>query len=96
MSDEELTEKINAVKSYEPMLRHFRFAHLRSERMKAMSRGFAETALMIAYSVPGSAERTVALRKLVESKDAAVRCVVDVEDAEREREELFKAAGVER
>lgn len=83
MSDEELTKAITEERAREPMLRHFRFAHLRSEKMRSMSRVFTESALAIVRTVPGSAERTVALRKLVESKDCAVRCVIDVEDAEK-------------
>ncbi len=82
-----LTNRIIEGKKSEPMLRHFRFAHLRSERMRVMSMGFAVAALNITENVPGSAERTVALRKLVEAKDCAVRCVIDVEDAQREAEE---------
>lgn len=83
-----LTKRITEGKKAEPMLRHFRFAHLRSERMRVMSMGFAVAALNITENVPGSAERTVALRKLVEAKDCAVRCVIDVEDAEREAAEV--------
>jgi hypothetical protein len=86
--DETLTAEIAEWRKGEAMLRHFRFAHLRSERMKNMSRGFAKLALAIVQSVPASAERTATLRKLTEAKDCAVRCVIDVEDAEREAAEV--------
>lgn len=86
-ADEALTKRIlfhmdrpDALDLRERMMRHFRFAHLRSERMRAMSRGFAILALQVVEGVPGSAERTVALRKLVEAKDCAVRCVIDWEE----------------
>lgn len=64
----------------EPMLRHFRFAHLRSEDMKSISRGFAMLALQLVERLPASPERTVALRKMVEAKDCAVRAMMDVEE----------------
>jgi hypothetical protein len=83
-----ITKRITEGRKTEPMLRHFRFAHLRSERMRVMSMGFAIAALNITENVPASAERTAALRKLTEAKDCAVRCVIDVEDAEREAAEV--------
>lgn len=56
----------------EPMLRWFEYAHLPAH-LRAVSECFADLATNIVMSVPASAERTVALRKLLESKDAAVR-----------------------
>ena len=56
----------------EPMLRWFAYAHL-PERLQAVSKPYGELAEHIVATVAGSAERTVALRKLLESKDAAVR-----------------------
>jgi len=61
----------------EPMLRWFRYEHLSEGPMRAMSAQFAGLAWAVCDRVPGSAERTVALRKLLEAKDAAVRAVVD-------------------
>lgn len=61
----------------EPMLRFFRYEHLSEGPMRAMSAQFAGLAWAVCDRVPGSAERTVTLRKLLEAKDAAVRCVVD-------------------
>ncbi len=54
------------------VFRHFAYAHL-SERLQAVSKRFYELAEFIVLSVPRSAERTVALRKILEGKDAAVR-----------------------
>ena len=56
----------------ERMLRWFRWEHL-PPALQAVSRPFGELAATIAGTIPASAERTVALRKLLEAKDAAVR-----------------------
>jgi hypothetical protein len=56
----------------EPMLRWFEYKHL-SDRLQLISKPFHGMASLIVDAVPPSAERTVALRKLLESKDAAVR-----------------------
>lgn len=62
----------------EPMLRFFTYEHLRDERLRETSKLFAELASQLCSDLPRSPERTVALRKLLESKDAAVRAAVDV------------------
>lgn len=56
----------------EPILQFFAFAHL-PEHLQAISRPFGEIANNIVATLPRNPERTVALRKLLESKDAAVR-----------------------
>lgn len=56
----------------EPMLRWFAYAHL-PEKLQAVSRIYHDAAHATVAAVPASAERTVALRKLLEAKDAAVR-----------------------
>ncbi len=53
------------------VLRHFRFNHL-PEPLQEASRPFAALAVSVADSCSGP-EATVALRKLLEAKDAAVR-----------------------
>lgn len=54
------------------ILQFFRFEHL-PEHVRQVSKPFAELAESIVNSLPRNPERTVALRKLLESKDAAVR-----------------------
>lgn len=56
------------------VLRLFRYDHL-PERFQSSSKPFALRALRIveAASTEGGAEATIALRKLLEAKDAAVR-----------------------
>lgn len=57
--------------SGEHIAQFFKFGHLR-EDSRRVSKTFAEQALRI-LKLPRNPERTVALRKLLESKDAAVR-----------------------
>lgn len=59
----------------DPILRYFHFAHLPAT-LQAASRPFCELASHIITTLPRNAERTVALRKLLEAKDAAVRANV--------------------
>ena len=59
----------------DPILRYFHYAHL-PEALHAASKPFCDLAEMIVTTLPRNAERTVALRKLLEAKDAAVRANV--------------------
>jgi hypothetical protein len=56
----------------ETILKYFRFDHLQGG-LREISRQFAQMAATIVLMCPRSPERTVALRKLLEGKDAAVR-----------------------
>lgn len=56
----------------EPLLQFFEFAHLRGD-LQEVSRPFGELAKRIVEGLPRNPERTVALRKLLEAKDCAVR-----------------------
>ena len=59
----------------EPIMQFFAYAHL-PERLQAVSRPFGELAEQIVATLPRNPERTVALRKLLEAKDAAVRALI--------------------
>jgi hypothetical protein len=59
----------------EPILQFFGFSHL-PPAMQEVSRPFCELAVRIVTDLPRNPERTVALRKLLEAKDAAVRAVI--------------------
>jgi hypothetical protein len=59
----------------EHILQFFAFAHL-PPHLQNVSRPFGEMAQQIVDTLPRNPERTVALRKLLEAKDAAVRAVV--------------------
>lgn len=55
-----------------PILKYFTYSHL-PDSLQAVSAPFCELALNLANSYPPSPELSVALRKLLEAKDAAVR-----------------------
>jgi len=55
----------------EPILRFFAYSHL-PPHLQTWSKLFADLAVEL-MQLPRSAERAVALRKLLEGKDAAVR-----------------------
>ena len=59
----------------DPILRYFHYSHLPSA-LQASSKPFCDLAMHIITTVPRNAERTVALRKLLEAKDAGVRANV--------------------
>lgn len=58
------------------LLRYFQYEHLRTD-LQAVSRLFHGFAHAIDDAVPDGPEKTVALRKLLEAKDAAVRAALD-------------------
>lgn len=65
----------NSEEPKEPIMKFFNFSHLQGD-VQEISRPFKEVARHI-KKLPRCAERTVALRKLLESKDAAVRAYLD-------------------
>ncbi len=61
----------------EPLLQFFSFAHL-PPHLQKVSEPFHKLASDIVQNTPRNPERTVALRKLLEAKDAAIRAVLYV------------------
>lgn len=59
----------------EPILQFFSYSHLRPP-LQEHSKPFADLAHRIVDALPRNPERTVALRKLLEAKDAAVRAAL--------------------
>lgn len=59
----------------DPIMQFFAFAHL-PPHLQAVSQPFGEMAARIVETLPRNPERTVALRKLLEAKDAAVRALL--------------------
>ena len=57
------------------ILRFFHYAHL-PEVLRVRSKPFCDLARMIIETTPRNPERTAALRKLLEAKDAAVRAAL--------------------
>lgn len=64
----------NGEKPTEPILQYFKFAHL-PPHLQAASKPFCDVADHV-MTLPRSPERSVALRKLLEAKDAAVRAAL--------------------
>ena len=56
----------------EHILQFFSYAHLEEEK-RTVSKPFGDLAQLIVQMLPRNPERTVALRTLLEAKDAAVR-----------------------
>jgi hypothetical protein len=61
-----------AAMSEDPLLQFFQYRHLPSE-LQSFSAPFSDMADWIVKMLPRNPERTVALRKLLEAKDCAVR-----------------------
>lgn len=59
----------------EPMLQFFQYAHL-PDHLRAVSAPFWNLAQHVVDNLPRNPERTVALRKLLEAKDCAVRATL--------------------
>ncbi len=59
----------------EPILQFFEFSHLPAH-LGAVSQPFHVLAYQMVAGLPRNPERTVALRKLLEAKDAAVRAAL--------------------
>lgn len=60
----------------ERMLRWFQYEHLKPE-MQAVSKPFSDLAHQLVLNLAAGPERTVTLRKLLESKDCAVRAYLE-------------------
>lgn len=61
----------------EPILQFFAYKHLPTH-LQNVSMPFHDLANHVVTALPRNAERTVALRKLLEAKDAAVRAAIYV------------------
>ena len=59
----------------EPLLQFFDYEHL-PPHLQVASKPFGDLARQIAVTLPRNPERTVALRKLLEAKDCAVRSLL--------------------
>lgn len=57
------------------LMQFFAYAHL-PEHLQAVSKPFGELAEQVHATLPRNPERTVALRKLLEAKDCAVRALL--------------------
>lgn len=71
MTDDQTSEKWLP----ERMMKWFAYEHL-PEALRVVNKRFHDLALEISLSIGPGPERTVALRKLLEAKDAAVRATL--------------------
>lgn len=62
----------------ERLLNYFEYSHLQREDLRHTSKLFHDLAVQLCSELPQSPERTVALRKLLEAKDCAVRAALDL------------------
>lgn len=67
--------------SKNPIVRWFEYSHLPNQQMKEMSRQFSLLAMYVENNVKDGPEKSTALRKLLEGKDAAVRAVKETQDS---------------
>jgi ferritin-like protein len=73
MTDSNKTDE-QAKVQIDPMMQFFEFGHL-PPHLQAISSWFFDAACKV-QTLPRNAERTVALRKLLEAKDCAVRAAL--------------------
>lgn len=74
---EQVREKLQQgpASTQEHILQFFSYSHL-PEALAVVSRPFCDLATGMVNVLPRNPERTVALRKLLEAKDAAVRALI--------------------
>lgn len=61
-----------------PLMRYFAFQHLPEGHLRDTSMRFSNLACDLDAELPNGSEKTTALRKLLEAKDAAVRAALDL------------------
>ena len=62
------------------ILRYFTYDHLTHPVLRDTSKLFHDLAGTLDAQLPDGPEKSVALRKILESKDAAVRSALDIEE----------------
>lgn len=69
----------------ERFLKFFKYEHLADEELKAASKPFCEIARQVAATLPVNAESTVAMRHLLDAKDAAVRSIIEDRESKAQK-----------
>ena len=75
IKDEDTVGEMAELQPINPIMKFFAYGHL-PENLKAVSKPYSDMAEHLDGVLPDSAEKSVALRKLLESKDAAVRAAL--------------------
>lgn len=65
----------------DPIMQYFSYEHL-PERLQTISKPFCDMATWMVATIPQNPERSVALRKVMEAKDAAVRAYLTPQPAQ--------------
>ena len=68
------------------MMKWLSYAQL-PQHLQVVSKPYWDLGILICNAIPAGPERTVALRKLVESKDCAVRAIIEGMEASGPRSE---------
>lgn len=71
-----VVEEAKPVPPQSPILKYFKYSHL-PPHLQEISKLFHDLAHDLEKHIPGNAEKSVALRKLLEGKDAAVRACIE-------------------
>ncbi len=101
MTDNSKTESILqrhaqiAKAPYKDMLSFFDFRHL-PEGLQGVSKPFYKLAHSLVEELPNHSQKMVALQKLLEAKDAAVRIAVASTHSQRDRMKFLIAEGCEK
>lgn len=74
---DEKEEKGSDTKTQADILRYFVYSHLSDVKLREVSRYFCDLAYKMDAMLPNGPEKSTALRKLLEGKDAAVRAALD-------------------
>jgi len=72
----EVSRQLQGLEHEDPTLHWFRFEHLPEGPIQDTSADYARLALVTVLDQHRNAERTIALRKLIEAKDASVRSMI--------------------
>lgn len=75
INDKITNQEVRSNMPVEPILQFFTYSHLPAT-LQEISAPFCKMAQEMVMRLPRNPERTVALRKLLESKDAAVRALL--------------------
>lgn len=70
-----------AIQAKNPILEYFQYNHLPEGPLRDTSAMFNTLAWKVAKTLPDGAEKSTALRKLLEGKDAAVRAALSTPPA---------------
>lgn len=77
MTDREPSPELKTAMEQDRLMQFFSYSHLPSD-LGQISKPFCDLALLLIESLPRNLERTVALRKLLEAKDCAVRAMISI------------------